>query len=157
MKGLSIKWQTVVSVLPYVCSMAGIVLNGYSSDRTGERRWHTAAPMLITGVALSFAILSGGHLAVVIALFCLLGFTFQAYLPPFWTLPTAYLGSAAAATAIGTINSFGNLGGFVGPYIFGYLKDVTGRYEAGLWVLTACTFASGLLAAQIRFEKRLKT
>lgn len=157
MKGLSVESQTVVMVLPYVCSMAGILLNGYSSNRTGERRWHTAAPMLLTGVALSLAILSGNHLALVIPLFCLVGFTFQAYLPPFWTLPTAYLGSAAAATAIGTINSLGNLGGFFGPSIFGYLKDATGHYEAGLWVLTACTFASGLLALQIRFQKRLKT
>jgi nitrate/nitrite transporter NarK len=111
----------------------------------------------MSGVALSLAILSGNRLALVIGLLCLVGFTFQAYLPPFWTLPTAYLGSAAAATAIGTINSIGNLGGFVGPYIFGYLKDATGRYEAGLWILTALMFASGMLATQIRVDKRLKT
>ena len=154
MKGLSIRWQTVVAVLPYVCSVAGILLNGYWSNRTGERRWHTAIPILITGTALSLAILAGDHVALVITLFCLLGFTCQAYLPPFWTLPTAYLGSAAAATAIGTINSFGNLGGFVGPYIFGYFKDATGRYETGLWFLAACMFASGLLAACIRVEKQ---
>ena len=156
MKGLSISWQTVVAVLPYACSIVGILLNGHWSNRTGERRWHTAIPIWITGTALSLAILAGDHVALVIALFCLLGFTCQAYLPPFWTLPTAYLGSAAAATAIGTINSFGNLGGFVGPYLFGYLKDATGRYEAGLWCLTACMFASGLLAACIRVEKKVK-
>ncbi len=156
MKGLSISWRTVAATLPYACSVGGILLNGYWSNRTGERRWHTAIPILITGAALSLTILAGDHVALVITLFSLVGFTFQAYLPPFWTLPTAYLGSAAAATAIGTINSFGNLGGFVGPYIFGYLKDATGRYETGLWFLTACVFTSGLLAVCIRVEKRPK-
>ncbi|HEY7305457.1 MAG TPA: MFS transporter [Bryobacteraceae bacterium] len=154
MTPLTIRWRTVVAVLPYVCSIAGILANGYSSSRTRERRWHTAIPILIAATALSLSILASDHLALVAALFCLLGFTFQAYLPPFWTLPTAYLGSAAAATAIGTINSIGNLGGFVGPYIFGYLRDATGHYETGLWFLTGCMFTSGLLAAQIRVESQ---
>ena len=153
MTGMSVTWRTVVTVLPYLCSVAGILFNGYSSSRTGERRWHTAIPILMTSVALSLAILSGDHVALVVAFFCLAGFTFQAYLPPFWTLPTAFLGQAAAATAIGTINSFGNLGGFVGPYIFGYLKTATGRYDAGLWFLTGCMLISGLLATRIRTEK----
>jgi MFS family permease len=156
MKGLSIRSRTVVAVLPYVCSMFGIVLNGYSSNRRGERRWHTAIPIFIAATALGLSTLAGDHVALVIALLCVVGFTFQAYLSPFWTLPTAYLGSAAAATVIGTINSVGNLGGFVGPYIFGYLKDATGRYNAGLWFLSASMFASGLLASQIRIEKRSK-
>jgi MFS transporter, ACS family, tartrate transporter len=150
MKGMSITWRTAVIVLPYLCSVGGILLNGFSSNRTGERRWHTAVPILMTAAALAFAILAGDRLALVIAFLGLLGFSFQAYLPPFWTLPTAYLGKSAAATAIGTINSFGNLGGFAGPYIFGYLKAATGRYEAGLWFLTGCMLTSGLLATRIR-------
>jgi MFS transporter, ACS family, tartrate transporter len=153
MKGISITWRTVVTVLPYLCSIAGILVNGYSSSRTGERRWHTAIPILLTSVALGSAILAGDRLGLVIAFFCLVGFCFQAYLPVFWTLPTAFLGKAAAATAIGTINSFGNLGGFVGPYIFGYLKTSTGRYETGLWFLTGCMLVSGLLATRIRVDK----
>jgi ACS family tartrate transporter-like MFS transporter len=150
MKGMSIAWRTVITVLPYLCSMAGILLNGFSSNLTGERRWHTALPILMTAAVLAFAILAGDRLALVIAFFCLVGFSCQAYLPPFWTLPTGYLGKSAAATAIGTINSFGNLGGFVGPYIFGYLRAATGRYENGLWFLTGCMLASGLLATRIR-------
>jgi MFS transporter, ACS family, tartrate transporter len=153
MKDLSIRWRTVVAILPYVCSMAGIVLNGYSSNRRAERRWHITIPIFIAATALGLSVLAGDRVALVITLLCVVGFTFQAYLSPFWTLPTAYLGSAAAATAIGTINSVGNLGGFVGPYIFGYLKDATGRYETGLLFLSASMFASGLLASQIRIEK----
>ena len=154
MKDLPPPLRTAVMVLPYVCSVAGILLNGYSSDRAGERRWHTAVPILLAAVALSLSLLTRDHTALVIVFLALLGFTFQAYLPPFWTLPTAYLGSAAAAVAIGTINSFGNLGGFVGPYLFGYLKDATGSFETGLWFLATCLFASGLLAACIRVEKQ---
>jgi predicted MFS family arabinose efflux permease len=153
MKSISVTWRTVVAVLPYVCSVAGILLNGYSASRTGERRWHTAIPILMTAVSLALSIISGDHVALVIAFFCLVGFSFQAYLPVLWTLPTAFLGKAAAATAIGTINSFGNLGGFVGPYIFGYLKTATGRYESGLWFLTGCMLVAGLLATRLRVEK----
>jgi len=65
----------------------------------------------------------------------------------FWTLPTEFLAKSAAATAIGTINSLGNLGGFAGPYIFGWLKTATGKYDTGLWFLTGCMLAAGLLAA----------
>jgi MFS transporter, ACS family, tartrate transporter len=153
MKGLSVTWSTTVAILPYMCSVAGIMLNGYWSSRTGERRWHTAIPILLTSASLALSILSGDHIALVIAFFCLVGFSFQAYLPVLWTLPTAFLGKAAAATAIGTINSFGNLGGFVGPYIFGYLKTATGRYESGLWFLTGCMLVAGLLATRLRVEK----
>jgi ACS family tartrate transporter-like MFS transporter len=150
MRTMSIAWRTVVTVLPYLCSVAGILLNGFSSSRTGERRWHTAIPILITAAGLAGAILSGDHLALVIGFFCLVGLCFQAYLPVFWTLPTAFLAKSAAATAVGTINSFGNLGGFAGPYIFGYLRTATGRYESGLWFLTGCMLVSGLLATQVK-------
>jgi MFS transporter, ACS family, tartrate transporter len=153
MKGLSVTWSTIAAMLPYMFSVAGIMLNGYSSSRTGERRWHTAIPILLTSASLALSILSGDHIALVIAFFCLVGFSFQAYLPVLWTLPTAFLGKAAAATAIGTINSFGNLGGFVGPYIFGYLKTATGRYDSGLWFLTGCMLVAGLLATRLRIEK----
>jgi len=152
MKGVSIVWQTVVTILPYLCSIVGILVNGYWSSRTGERRWHTAVPILLTSVSLAGAILSGDRLALSIAFFCMVGFSFQAYLPVLWTLPTAYLGKAAAATAIGTINSFGNLGGFVGPYLFGYLKTVTGSFQSGLLFLTGCMLLSGLLATRIHVE-----
>jgi predicted MFS family arabinose efflux permease len=147
----------VVTVLPYLCSVAGILLNGYSSSRTGERRWHTALPILFTALALALAILAGDNIALTVAFFCLAGFCFQAYLPVLWTLPSAFLGKSAAATAIGTINSFGNLGGFAGPYIFGYLRTATGRYDTGLWFLTGCMLISGTLATRIRIGNERKT
>jgi nitrate/nitrite transporter NarK len=127
-----------------------IFLVGSSAQRTGERRWHTAAPMLCSGIALALAILSGHRLGSVILFYCLAAGTSQAYLPSFWTLPTAYFGKAAAATAIGLINSFGSLGGFAGPYLFGYLRTATGSYRAGLWCLVGCSLLAGILATRIK-------
>lgn len=154
MKSMSVGARTAFAALPYVCSAVGIVLNGFWSHRTGERRWHTAAPMLLTSVSLSLAILCRGNTALVVTFFCLAGLTSQAYLPVFWTLPTALFGAYAAALSIGLINALGNLGGFVGPSIFGYLTTKTGGFEAGLWCLAGFMFAAGLLATFIRVEER---
>ena len=156
MKTMSVTWRTAVTVLPYIFSVAGILLNGFSSNRTGERRWHIVVPVLMTAASLALAILSGDHTALVIAFFCMAGFSFQAFLPVLWTIPSTLFGKVAAATAIGTINSVGNLGGFVGPYLFGYLRTATGRYEAGLWFLTGCMLTAGLLATQIRIGHSAK-
>jgi nitrate/nitrite transporter NarK len=107
--------------------------------------------MLATGISLMLVALSGNRVWLMMSLFCLAGFTSQAYLPAFWTLPTALLGKAAAATAVGLI-CLGNLGGFVGPWLFGYLKTITGRYDAGLWVLAGCQLLAGALAIQIKLN-----
>jgi ACS family tartrate transporter-like MFS transporter len=154
MKSLTVIARTVITMLPYLLGIAAILLAGFSAHRTGERRWHTAGPMLFSAVALALAILSGSHLVLVIAFFCLAAGTSQAYLPAFWTLPTAYLGKSAAATAVGLINSLGSLGGFAGPYAFGYLRTATGTFNAGLWCLVGFCSLAGLLATRIRTNGR---
>jgi MFS transporter, ACS family, tartrate transporter len=151
--GVSVTGRTLIAAAPYLFSIMGILLNGFLSSRSGERRWHTAGPILATAVSLTFLILASAHVGLMVTLLCAVGLTFQAWLPVFWTLPTAFLGRSAAATAIGTINSVGNLGGFAGPYLFGSLKTVTGSYETGLWFLTGCMLMAGLLATQIRVER----
>lgn len=149
MKSLPIEVRTLAAGLPYVCSAAGILLNGMWVHRTGQLRWHTALPMLCTGVSLCLVVLSGNRVWLTMGLFCLAGFTSQAYLPAFFTLPTALLGKSAAAAAVGLI-CLGNLGGLAGPWLFGYLKTITGRYDTGLWVLAGCMLLAGTLATQIR-------
>ncbi len=143
MKSISITARTVVSILPYICSVAGILINGYWAHRTGRRRLHAALPMFLAALSLGSAILAGSNLALEIACLCLVGLTFQAYLPVFWSMPSEFLGKSAAATAVGIVNSFGNLGGFVGPYLFGYLRTSTGRFETGLWVLVGFMLLAG--------------
>jgi len=149
MKGVPIEVRTLAAGLPYACSAVGILLNGMWVNRTGQLRWHTAVPVLATGISLCLVVLSGNRVWLTMGLFCLAGFTSQAYLPAFWTLPTALLGKSAAATAVGLI-CLGNLGGFAGPWLFGYLKTITGRYDSGLWVLAGCMLLAGALATQIR-------
>jgi ACS family tartrate transporter-like MFS transporter len=155
MKQMSVTTRTVMTMLPYVLGIFTIWGAGFSAQRTGERRWHTAAPILFCGVTLVLAIFAGEHIGWVIAFFILAAGTSQAYLPAFWTLPSSYLGKSAAATAVGLINSFGSLGGFAGPYAFGYLRTATGGWHSGLWALSGCCFVAGLLALGIRGRSKL--
>ena len=153
MKGMPGAVRAVAAGLPYACSACGIWINGVWANRTGELRWHTAVPILATAISLGLTVLASGNAWLMLSLFCLAGFTSQAYLAPFFTLPTVMLGKTAAATAVGLI-CLGNLGGFVGPWLFGYLKTATGRYDSGLWVLAGCMLMAGLLATQIRVPSR---
>ena len=156
MKGISVTARTIVAALPYACSAVGILLNGISASRSGERRWHTALPMIAAGTALGLAMLSGDHLALVIGFYCLAGAASQAYLPVVWTLPSTFLGKSAAAAAVGLI-SLGNLGGFSGPYIFGYLRTTIGKFETGIWFLAGCMIMAGTLATLIRAPRQTKS
>jgi MFS family permease len=151
MKSLPVSLRTLAAGLPYAFSAVGILLNGLWSQRTGRLALHTAVPILATGVSLTLAVLARDHLWLMTALLCLTGFTAQAYMPPFWTLPTTLLGKSAAATAVGVI-CLGNLGGVVGPWLFGYLRTVTGGYDAGLLVMAGCMLLGGALATLIRSD-----
>ena len=150
MSSLSVTMRTVVTMLPYVCSFFGILLNGHLSRGAKRRRWHIAVPILITAAALAGAVTSIGNSALMVIFFCLAGFSAQAYLPAFWTVPSTLLTKSGAAVAIGLINSVGSLGGMAGPYLFGYLRTATGEFSAGLWCLVVCLLISGLLAKRIR-------
>jgi MFS transporter, ACS family, tartrate transporter len=149
MKGTSILVQTILTTLPYIFCIIAILLIGPSSDRTGERRWHTAIPMMLTGVGMALCVMGGDMLGVVVLGLCLAGLAPGGY-PAFWSLPSAFLTGSAAAGAVGLINSVGNLGGFVGPYIVGYLKDYTGNYKASMWFLAGCALLGGLLATRLK-------
>ena len=145
-KGTSVVAQTFISTMPYVLGLIAILVNGAHSDRTGERRWHTAIPLLLASVAMSCAAYFANNTVLAATFLCLLGVTLYAYLPAFWTHPTARLTASSAAFAIGLINSVGNLGGFVGPKIVGELKTRSGDFQSGLWFLAACIFIAGLLS-----------
>jgi ACS family tartrate transporter-like MFS transporter len=151
MTGMPVAIRTVVPGLPYACSAAGILINGIWAQRSGKLRWHTALPMISTATFLGLAVMVHNHIWLMTGLFCLAGFTAQAYMPSFWTLPTKLLGKSAAATAVGII-CLGNLGGLAGPWLFGYLNTVTGSYNAGLWILAGCMMLAGALATQIRTD-----
>src|SRR6202140_449577 len=108
-----------------------------------ERPWHAAIPVFACGIALAAAVTFQTNLAVSVGLFVIAGGSFYGFQPVFWAVPTMFLSESAAAASIGLINSVGNLGGFVGPMVMGYLAHRTHSFSAGLLYLVASLFVSG--------------
>jgi D-galactonate transporter len=133
-----------VSAIPYACGTLAMVWWARRSDRAGERRRHTVAPLLLVAIGLAAAAASTQAIVTVAAFSAAAAGVFAAF-PVFWTLPTAFLSGPAAAGAIALINSIGNLSGFAGPYAMGWFKDTTGSYTGGLHVLSALAVVSALL------------
>jgi MFS transporter, ACS family, tartrate transporter len=136
---------TLLAALPYVAAFITQQVNGWHSDRTRERRWHAAIPVFACGLALALAVLYRANLLVSIGMFIAAGGAFYGFQPVFWAVPTRFLSESAAAASIGLINSVGNLGGFAGPMVMGYLASRTRSFSAGLLYLVASLFASGIL------------
>jgi D-galactonate transporter len=133
---------TLVSALPYCVGLAAILFIGWSSDRTGERRWHTAGSMLAGGLGLLLAALFQENAALAVAMFCVAAAGLNGYLASFWAIPTRFLAGTAAAASVGLVNSVGNLGGFAGPFVVGYLNRVTGSFVGGTLYLSASAVAA---------------
>jgi len=156
--GLPAAWVGYFAGMPYLFGLVGMLINGWHSDKTGERIWHTVFPLVGLGTGLILAAsaiaLGQGALAAVF-LTVVVGGCMYAHLPAFWPLPTAFMGAASAAAAIGFINMIGNLGGFVGPTVFGALATEK-MYATGLYVLSAFPFVSVgviLLVGHLRRDK----
>ena len=132
--------------IPAIAGVIGMIIFSRSSDHTGERVWHLIIPCLLGGIGL---VLAGLFLSVspvlAIAAFSLASFGISGSLPVFWNLPTAFLGSAAAAGGIAVINSVGNISGYAAPQLVGLLRDVTGNYEIPMLVMGALVLAAGIL------------
>ncbi len=136
---------TLLAALPYVAAFVTQQVNGWHSDRTQERRWHAAIPVFVCGLAIALAVVYRSSLTISVGLFVLAGGAFYGFQPVFWAVPTRFLSESAAAASIGLINAVGNLGGFVGPMVIGYLANRTHSFSPGLLYLVASLFVSGLL------------
>jgi D-galactonate transporter len=140
-----------VTAVPYLFGSIAMVLWARHSDHTRERVWHVALALLLTAVALFVSGFAENHTVVLIALtFAAIG-TFCTF-GVFWTLPTAWLTGTAAAGGIALINSIGNLAGFGGPYLIGWVKEATGSTETGLLVLAVLPLIAALLVFVARHE-----
>jgi ACS family tartrate transporter-like MFS transporter len=146
----------VLSAIPYVAAALAMVAVGLHSDRSGERRWHTAAPAFAGALALSAAAYSTsvGPAIVLISVAVLGVFSMMG---PFWAMPTSLLSGTAAAAGIAAINSIGNLGGFVGPYVIGLVRTSTGQFKGGLLLVSAALAMSGMVALRVRPSHGSKT
>jgi ACS family tartrate transporter-like MFS transporter len=131
----------LIATLPYLVATAGMIWWSRRSDRTGERRQHTAWPLLLAGLALgSVAAVTGPIASTALLAAALTGF--YAFKAPFWTLPGMFLSRSSAAISIAAINSIGNLGGFAGPYLVGLVAKSTGAPASGLIFLAGLTLVA---------------
>ena len=144
-----------INAAPYLVAMVVMFFVGRHSDRTGERRWHVAVAAF--GSAVGFALsayLANPYLALAALAMAFAGL--KSTIGPFWALSTAFLSGSAAAGGIALINSVGNLGGFVGPYVVGLIKDRTHSNVSALLFLGAALLGMGLLVLTIRPATRPK-
>jgi MFS transporter, ACS family, tartrate transporter len=144
----------MLTALPFVVALAGMVLVGRHSDRTGERQWHVAACALTAAAGLLIAVAFQDSVVMLIVGFTLSQLGQRSLLSVFWAIPPIFLGGSAAAAGIALINSIGNLGGAVGPTIMGWLRGVTGDYAAGLLVLATALVIEAILVASMRLPPR---
>lgn len=134
----------LLSAGPYVCAGIAMVINARHSDKTGERRWHILVPASIGAVGLVMAGSATSPYVGIIGL-CIAAAGILASNILFWPLAPMFLTGAAAAAGIGLVNSVGNLGGFVGPYLTGWAKDTFGGYSASMNTLSVMVLIYGLL------------
>jgi ACS family tartrate transporter-like MFS transporter len=145
---------TWILIIPPLGSLVAQMFVGWNSDRTGERRWHTVVPMYAAAVSVGLMLIPGLPVAAMVVLLTVAAIGFKAYLPAFWALPNIFLAEAAAAGAVGLINSVGNLGGFIGPYTVGAIKDWSHSFLPALAVLCVCaTVAGSLILALTGFAR----
>jgi ACS family tartrate transporter-like MFS transporter len=144
--------RTVTSLLliPALVGIAGMLLNGWHSDKTAERRWHSAVPLLAAGALFGTSILLRAQAPFAIA-FLLVGLgVFYAYQPVAWSIPTMILSETTAAATFGLINSVGQLGGLVGPFLIGVLNVRTHSLTAGLVFIALAYTSAGLMVLSLK-------
>jgi sugar phosphate permease len=143
----------LISMIPWLGAVVGMVWNGRHADRTGERRWHTAAPAIIGGIALGASSVPGvGGWAGIAALTVAAAGILSAA-SAFWSLPTAILSGAGAAAGIAWINSVGNLAGYASPYLVGKIRDLTHSMVAAMALIGGSLVIAGVLALVPRFQR----
>ena len=139
----------LLTAVPYSAAVVTMILVGRSADRHRERRWHLAIPMLLGAVGLTGSALADVDTGLAIAFLTLAAAGVITSAPLFWSLPTAFLGGAAAACGIAAINSVGNLAGFASPYLVGFLKDLTQSTHLGMYALTVVLVAGALMVLSV--------
>jgi MFS transporter, ACS family, tartrate transporter len=135
----------VLGALPYAALFAAMLFNGWHSDRSRERYWHAATPVLIATVGFAGLLAEPRSVPVLVLLLSMVTLG-SAYLPAFWAIPTEILSESAAAASVGMINAIGSIAGFAGPYLFGYVNAKLGSFRYGLAaMIVSCVAAAALI------------
>jgi ACS family tartrate transporter-like MFS transporter len=135
-----------VTMIPYLCAVVAMLAWGWVSDRLGERRWTLSLACLVSAVGLVIAAQGLGTVWALVGM-SIAAMGFYASKGPFWSIPSMILTGTAAASGIAWINSVGNLGGFFGPTIVGWVKDYTGSFAGGLYALAGFALLSAMVPA----------
>jgi sugar phosphate permease len=146
-------WSTMhigwMIVIPMTLALLGMLFVGYSSSRNNEKRWHGAVPMFLAALAmLGGVFLKDPRLGFISV--CLAGVGVYGAFGVWWSYPTTFLTGAAAAGAIGLINSFGNIGGYVGPFLAGWIKSLTGSFQWAYMFFAVSLTLAGLLTLTLK-------
>jgi ACS family tartrate transporter-like MFS transporter len=142
--GLSNLMTGFVSAVPYTIGAFGLLAWGFSSDRHKERHNHLMVAMIVAAVGLAGAGIFGVSWWALAAM-ALTTVGLYGSRPAFWPMPSIFLTGTAAAAGIALINSIGALGGYIGPFVVGWIKDSTNSFENGLYFLAACALASAAI------------
>jgi len=134
----------LINAIPFFIGSIAMVLWGRRSDRVGERVWHTAIALFVSAAGLAACLGITALIPTVIALSVALVGCY-ALKGPFWALSTEFLGAGAAAAGIAQINAIGNLAGFVGPFLLGWIKDHTGSYTLGMLPMITLALVGGVV------------
>jgi MFS transporter, ACS family, tartrate transporter len=154
--GLSSLEVGFLNAVPPTLAVVAMILWARHSDRTGERTWHVVLTCLLAAIGLGLAGAASSVAAVLTAL-SLVNIGISASKPPLWSMPTNFLSGSAAAAGIATINSIGNLGGFAGPAMIGWIKDRTGSFAGGLYFVGVLLVLSAILTLLLGRSQNAKT
>lgn len=142
----------LIATIPYIVATLVMIAWSRRSDRLGERRLHSALPLAVAAVSLVGAgLVREPYLAIGLISLALAGL--YSFKSPFWALPTLFLSRSTAAVSIAVINSIGNLGGFVGPFMIGMVKGNTQSASAGLLFLSALLAIAFIMTLLIRLDR----
>jgi len=135
----------LVSAVPWLAAAFAMVAVARSADLRRERRYHVAVPALLGAVGLAASVPLAGHPVAAIAALALGTCGLLSSIPLCWSLATAFLGGAGAASGIALINSFGNLSGFAAPYLMGFIRERTGSTDLAMYTLAAVLVLGAVL------------
>jgi cyanate permease len=146
--GLSSFQVGLLSAIPAVCSMIAMYSMSHFTDRAEDRRPYLAITLVLSAVGTYLATLGSPWFGL--AAITLAGVGSKCAATLFWPMAQAGLDLRIAAPGLALVNSIGNLGGFVSPFLFGYLKDTTGSTNGGLYTLTAASLLAVIAAKYLR-------
>jgi ACS family tartrate transporter-like MFS transporter len=154
LSGLSPLTIGLLTAVPFVAAAAAMVLNGWHSDRTGERRWHIAVSCLLGASGFVIGAAATSPTIVFLGL-CIGAVGIWGSIGVFWSLPTEFLSGTAAAGGIALVNSLGNVGGFVGPYLIGWLRTRSADFGTSLLLIAGVLAAGSLMVLALRQRRSL--